>query len=255
MNPSDNYKPCFALIPDDWKGRWELLREFVRRWHRIPLGPVGITSPVVEQEETRLGVTLSPSLREWISFAQELIARQSFDILRDCYEVTRLEDHAAISLMLQGEADVYWAVNEMDLSQDDPPVTVYTLDYDAQEADRFVPDGNTFPHITGFLLEHLAYYLHGKGGGALVEVFADEAFLTEMRQAFPIYARFDHLHVFEAENIFALVFPASDAPQEGTLLVEVWKPIPRYHIPACIFANLNRGGAFHGMLVPERHQA
>src|SRR5262245_41684171 len=34
--------PTFAHgVPDGWRERWRLIREFVERWHRIPLGDVG----------------------------------------------------------------------------------------------------------------------------------------------------------------------------------------------------------------------
>ncbi len=34
-------RPVFADIPDGWKERWRLLREFVDRWYQIPMPDVG----------------------------------------------------------------------------------------------------------------------------------------------------------------------------------------------------------------------
>src|SRR5689334_19888781 len=36
-----DYEPVFREIPDGWKERWRLLREFTERWHGIPVGDVG----------------------------------------------------------------------------------------------------------------------------------------------------------------------------------------------------------------------
>ena len=67
-----------------------------------PPGGASQSCPRVAEEESKLGLTLPPSFREWIRFADEPMARRTFGILRDRYEVTRLKDHPAISLMLQG---------------------------------------------------------------------------------------------------------------------------------------------------------
>jgi hypothetical protein len=232
MNQTD-YHPCFAAIPDSWEGRWAVLREFVRRWHGLTLDPVGRRSPLVAQEESKLGVQLPPSFREYVSFSEELIAQNAFGILRDCYEVTRLQAHSAISLLLQGEGDVYWAVKLEDFSKQDPPVNTYYLEYEKNE---FVHRGLDSPSITSSLLSHMAYFLHGKGGGFLVRLNPTEAFLAEMRRAFPVTARFGNLQLFEAENIIAMIMPPNYGVEEHRLLVGVYRPIPKEQIPDCILA-------------------
>src|SRR5262245_26986894 len=32
-----DYRPVFADVPARWRDRWRLLREFVERWHRVPM--------------------------------------------------------------------------------------------------------------------------------------------------------------------------------------------------------------------------
>src|SRR5690242_6793161 len=41
MRYGTDSEPIFRDVPDDWKGRWRLLREFTDRWHKLPLGDVG----------------------------------------------------------------------------------------------------------------------------------------------------------------------------------------------------------------------
>ena len=50
----------------------------------------------------------------------------------------RYAEDRAISLMLQGEADYYWAVSEDNLSLEDPPVDGYLLDYDTEKFAFFI---------------------------------------------------------------------------------------------------------------------
>src|SRR5262245_52762514 len=108
---SSDYQPVFGSVPEDPSARWALIREFVRRWHGAVLGPVARTSPLVADEESKLGFPLPSALREWISFAEELIAQGIFGrVLRDGYCVSLLEEQDAVSLMLQGEGDLYWAI-------------------------------------------------------------------------------------------------------------------------------------------------
>jgi len=65
-------RPLFGHgIPGDWKGRWRLIREFVERWHGIPMGDIGGHADEVRAVEERLGRTLPPAVREWVAFAEE----------------------------------------------------------------------------------------------------------------------------------------------------------------------------------------
>lgn len=249
MTQQRDYLPCFAAVPDTWDGRWAVLREFVRRWHGFPLGPVGRHSSLVEQEQSKLGLALPPSFREYVSFSEELTAQNTFGILRDCYEVSRLEAHSAVSLLLQGEGDVYWAVKLEDFNEDDPPVNNYYLDYDKSE---FVHLSLDSPLITSWLLGHLAHFLCGKGGGFFVALKPTETFLADIRRAFPVTARFGDLQVFESENIFAMIAPPGFGDAEYHLLVEVYRPMPMKRIPDCVLAHTRNGGYFHGAFIPKR---
>ncbi len=52
--------PLFAHgIPEGWKERWHLIREFTERWHKLPLGDVGGRAEEIRLAETRLGRSVS----------------------------------------------------------------------------------------------------------------------------------------------------------------------------------------------------
>src|SRR5688572_11349835 len=67
------WRPVFGDgVPDDWKGRWRLIRESVERRHGISMGDVGGRVEEVRAAEDRLGLTLPPSVREWVAFAHDI---------------------------------------------------------------------------------------------------------------------------------------------------------------------------------------
>jgi uncharacterized protein (TIGR02996 family) len=258
MQYGTDYEPVFRDVPVDWKGRWRLLREFIERWHGIPMPDVGGRVLEVEQTEKELGCRLPLSVREWIAFGSDLMHQQRFDqVLRDWHMVKRLDDLAAISLMLQAEGDFYWAIKEEDLAVADPPVQGYVLDWEHEAEHRFVAYGPSpfAPRLTNFVMGHMSCFLHGVGGGFGADVRAAAELTTLTRQltkAFPSHAQFDDLSVFEATNVIVLLGPSRYGDNEPHLMVEVWKPILRQHLPAFLWECIRGGGSFHGMFDPRR---
>jgi hypothetical protein len=245
MIPRNSYEPCFATVPETSTGRWELLREFTRRWHGIALAPVDRISSLVYREQATLSIRLPTSFREYIAFAEELTAQAAFGILRDTYDVCRLEEHSATSLLLQCEGDVYWAVKDENLIADDPAVEMYYLDYDNDE--RFVHGGTEWPTITSFVLGHMAHYLNGAGGGCLVSVEATDGLITELNNSFAVHSQLGNIQIFEKQDVIVLLVPNSFERNDHHMFVEVFRPMPLSEIPECILKHTMNGGAFHGM--------
>jgi len=118
-------------IPDGWRERWRLIREFTERWHRIPLGDVGGRQQEIAEAEARLSRTLPPSVREWVAFAHDVLQSSDSSLLRDGFGgLGEVPGHPALSLLEQAEGDLHWAVLNEDLGLADPPVRGYFLDYD-----------------------------------------------------------------------------------------------------------------------------
>ncbi|NEO88215.1 MAG: hypothetical protein F6J87_28750 [Spirulina sp. SIO3F2] len=246
MVTKDTYEPCFTTIPNTTLGRWKLLREFARRWHGVSLGSVGVESSLVKQEQTRLGVNLPLSFREYIAFADELIAQNAFRILRDGYRVRRLDEHSATSLLLISENDVYWAVKDEFFADDDPPVDIYFLDYDNDKERRFIGRGTRYPSITSFVLEHMAHFLYGKGGGFCVRVELTDANRNEMYAVFPVTSQMDNIQIFEKKNIVVFLISDINDNKRQMMHVNFFRPIPTAEIPECLKACTSNGGCFHG---------
>jgi uncharacterized protein (TIGR02996 family) len=239
-----DYEPVFREVPDGWRERWRLLREFTERWYGIPMEDVGGHSEEVRRTEEELGLDLPPSVREWIAYNLDL-GESQHQVLRDIYEVKRLPDLSAVSLMLQCEQDVYWAVREKNLHAPDPAVDVFVLGRESGENFRFRHHGPFAPHVTGFVLSYTSAFLRGKGGGFGVEVNPTPELLRQLTDAFPVHSQFDDIHVFEARNMITLL-------RDNHLCVEVWKPVLPREVPDCLWKLTRNGGSFHGMFTPPR---
>ena len=247
-----DYEPVFYDVPDGWKERWRLLREFVERWHQIPLGDVGGHAEDIEKTEKSLGMKLPPSVKEWIAFCSELIDLSVYGkLIRDCFEVEHLKDLSAISLMLQGEADFYWAIKEENLGAFDPPVDGYNLDYDNEKLDHFVHYGLFAPRITSFVFDYLTSYLHGAGGGFSTTIKTNDELIQSLNNAFPFRSQIDNVRVFEKRNIIVLLGSSGYAPDETHLRVEVWDKASVKDVPAFLWNYTQHGGCFHGKFADE----
>jgi hypothetical protein len=159
----------------DWRSRWDGIYKFLEGWRGKPFRPEPADQRIAEIEFS-LELTLPASMREWISLAVEHEEIADCFIWRDRLSIEKLDEHDAVSLLLQGEGDVYWAVKARDLAQPDPSVGVYFQDHgfhdpaDPRRA-RFTAGGACARHVSHFAFHYLLGYFRGAGGG----FSADEA--------------------------------------------------------------------------------
>jgi uncharacterized protein (TIGR02996 family) len=256
-----DYEPVFRDVPDGWKERWRLLREFTERWLRIPVGDVGGRQREIQNAERQLKVKLPPAVREWIAYTHDLKEQDAFDDVQrvaydgaplDSYEVTKLKDFAAVSLLLMGGGDaMYWAVRKKHLRLPDPPVDWYGLDDERARGGRFVHIRPWPQHVTSFAFEHFFGYIHGAGGGFWVSVEANAKDLQQLAEAFPVHSQFGDLRVFERPNMIARL-DANRFGEGSTLHFDVWKKVRRKAVPDFLWEWSRRTGTHHGMFTPER---
>jgi uncharacterized protein (TIGR02996 family) len=222
-----DYRPTFADVPERWKDRWRLLREFVERWHRVPMPDVGGRFDAVAGMERRLGRALAPALREWVAFAHDLMARGAFpQVLHGAYEGVARSDGQGVSLMSTPEGLFQWVTRDADAGRPDPPV--YYLSGGVDDAPG--PDAAS---TTTFAFQQICEELHGDGGGFHTRVTPTEPFLRALFAAFPVRSRFGDVRIFEAPNLIALVSQPSG--REAGLRVAAWRPIPRESVPAVLW--------------------
>ena len=241
--------PTFAHgVPDGWKERWRLIREFTERWSRIPLGDIGGRADEIRETEDRLGRTLPPSFREWVAFAHDARPKpRGYFVLIQRYRVQNLEDHPATSLMLENEEEYQWAIRHEDFALPDPPVYGFQLVFHggsifrpASERPRYALDKSTpiAPDLTTFVLGSVIDDVTGYGGSRKLTRVDDPAGLTRDLEAwFPVQCRFGTMELFEADNVRVCLSPA-DGRTGKRMIVTLAKSSARETIPPHLLRSL-----------------
>jgi uncharacterized protein (TIGR02996 family) len=232
-----DYQPILGDIPDGWRERWRLLRAWVERWHKIPVGDIGSQRTRIADVEKTVGYSLPPSVQEWIAFVYDVLDAKAYErVFRDAISFEEVEGQSAFSLMIQGEADYHWTVRKEHLRTEDPPVDGYALDYETEES-RFIHDRPIAKRVTTWAFQFLIAYLDisGAGGfGGNLDAPSTARVIEEMKASFPVFAEFDDVRVFEAPNVVADVSPMPYSSDESTVSVHVWRPIALKLLPPCV---------------------
>lgn len=157
--------PVFNEIPDGWKERWRLTREFIERWHEVPMSDIGGQQHRIRDIEEKVGYRLPPSVREWVALVWDLIDNMGYDLVfRDSVSFCEVNENSAFSLMIQGEGDYHWGVPKQYLAEDDPPVHGYMLDPNLEdhrpENLRFVHDKLCASRVTVWALGFIRTYCY-----------------------------------------------------------------------------------------------
>ncbi|MBP3959542.1 TIGR02996 domain-containing protein [Gemmata sp. G18] len=240
-------------IPDGWRERWRLIREFTERWYRVPMPDIGGRQAEIAEAEARLGRKLPPSVREWVAFAHDANMRPNHPIylhvFRELYEMENVPDHPALSLLRQYEDGYAWAVHHNTLDDPDPPVHGYGFEFENGMATTCSPDTERNPlatTVTEFTLGTALTYMKGHVSGDWVSTTsADPAsVLNELAATFPPPTRFGHYNIYEAENIMVLASP--EIRRSGTWFeMRIFKPLTREQMPASLWRYSSNGRASH----------
>lgn len=143
---------------------WAFIYEFLLRYTGTSFSTLSLDSKNTKKLEEELKIELPDSIKRWIVFsdnAEKIAERFSY---RDCFEVRWHKENDALSILLQGEDDYYWAVKRNDLTLSDPPIYGYCLDYETDET-RFIESGKWADSVSSFVLDYLFSYFNPVGGG------------------------------------------------------------------------------------------
>jgi len=216
----------------DWQERWYVIDSFIRSW----LAPGFSRLPdqhELEKLEERVGIRLPASAREWCFLAWAAPQIEQHFIFRYCFVIERLKDHDAVSLLLQGEGDFYWAIETQFLENDDPPVTAYLLDYDSPQ-EQFVEQGRWAPTVSSFALDYLLTYLDSPGGGFTTRMssptFNRSALVAELGTP----TTFGHLEFFTCDGIIAYTSLLPDNGHYGKIGVHLQRESHVTKLPSSI---------------------
>jgi uncharacterized protein (TIGR02996 family) len=230
-------EPVFCHgIPDGWRERWRLIREFTERWHRIPIPDVGGRQAEIADVEAQLGRKLPPSVCEWIALAHD--AQQASTQKGNTfwnpyvnegsyYSNLSNRDHAII---LRTDDEFYWGIRYIDSHITDPPVYLMSSGHPSDQACSEQPTAET---LTGDEIESLnsSLWMHDRLG-AVVE--NTNQLRQQLTDACGAPQRFANAYLFEADNLFVTVEPA-DWNYAVRLNVWVVKGIKRERVPGFLW--------------------
>ncbi len=249
-------------IPYNPQKRFDLIRHFIESWYEIQLPNQDVTKEI-QYIEKKTGLTLPIAFRQYILLSYQLMNLEyvyengmkgdGYGLcFRDDYEVKKLEEHKALSLMIQGEQDFYWAVKYDDLDKDDPPIQGYLLDYDDPTNKKFDHYCQIAPTLTSFVLDHLFTYLsrHSSFGR---QVTRNNAVLSILQKSFQHYTRFDDIDIFEDENRLACLTRNhfEEETNEYFLKVHLFQKQDLKTLPKALISLTQNGGWFSGDFIED----
>jgi uncharacterized protein (TIGR02996 family) len=239
-------------IPDGWRERWRLIREFTERWHRIPMPDVGGRQKEIAEAEARLGRTLPPSVREWIAFTNDIrLDDHRWRELRVGVRPEHVPGYDAVAFSYwpdgSGAGWDYVAVRYADLSEVDPPGYFYSL---GNGSILRSSDGPVIAMVSWYALKVAAKYA-GNGGTLGTDVEQPTELIQELDATFPPSIRVEAYRIYEAENLIVWVWPRSSA--EGiSISVAAAKPLEPSQIPAGLWAIVPSAWSRHGIFASQQ---
>jgi hypothetical protein len=255
---TESYFPIFTHTSADTAERWKLIRNFIESWHQLSLPDLAQTSQIMNIQQ-ELGIVLPLSFQHYIDISSHLsgtkytfrngqVSNAFSKVFRDCFKIEFLKEHDAVSLMIQGEADFYWAVKKEDLHLSDPNVYGYILDFDCPMNDKYDLVGEVYPTITSFVINHLFSYLQNENSSGFgLQINNTEEICQNLKSSFTSYAKFDQTEIFESENLIAFIQanvyePDSDCRTFG---FHIWDRSKKYTVPTIILEMAkNRGWSY-----------
>jgi uncharacterized protein (TIGR02996 family) len=221
-------------IPDGWRERWRLIREFTERWRRIPMPDVGGRQEEIAEAEAGLGRKLPPPLREWAAFMLD----HGFDPFADLRDISGQPLLGLVSRMLGG---YYWSVPYSELESPDPLVRHYTVASDGTypvfpyELDLDVP---ALP-FTEFGLRYAFERSNSLIEGHYATISMTDSFIEEVGANLPNHARCGSLEIHESDNLL-VAFGTRDGEPRRNVWVRIRQPLTRRTVAPFIQSFMNR---------------
>jgi hypothetical protein len=136
------------------------MRKFVNLWcmpDGSPLLESFEDNGLIETARSRCSGDLSYSVKCWLALVEQAAALGT-PAIRDCPAVEPIEDHIgdakdATVILISGENDLFWAVANSRLADDDPPVEVFQT-YDSSSPAFLGQDKS----VSEFVLKYLCMY-------------------------------------------------------------------------------------------------
>jgi uncharacterized protein (TIGR02996 family) len=246
-------------IPEGWRERWRLIREFIERWHHVPMDDVGGRADEIAEVETRLGRVLPPSVREWVALSHDAqYAANCHAALRNANDIRDVPGQRAIALWLASDAGgrasaTYSAVLHSDLALPDPPVYRFLdritddLDHSLVRADE-QPEAET---VSAFALRFLPHST-GEGGGFQAAVDQPDELRPLLKETFSSAAGIGADEVYELDNLIVWLRPPLLSTRGAHLIVAASPALARDRIPPFLLDRARQGYRVRGVFLPDQ---
>ena len=208
--------PVFAHgWPDDWRGRWRVLREFAERWYGVPLPDVGGRRREIAEIEERIGRTLPGSAREFVAFLRDLATVGDNAIWSQRELIESMLERTVVAFTEYSEADIAYVVETRDCdSNDDPPVYHHLYRTDPYDGSYSFVSDSVSNFAMSLLLDQAPNTYH-----RTVEPDQVGRVTEELRRAFPPPVRVGRSSVAEvAGACFACLTAEFDLASHGLTL-------------------------------------
>jgi len=138
----------FARRIVDGDDRWALIEEFIAWWYGADFKIDGNTDEEIDEAEARIGIKLPTALRRWYRYAGKSLKivrhQNSFVSLKGLEAPAESYEH--LTIFVENQAVVQWAIQVADLQADDPPVEVFDND------EHFGRDSSTLSEFLLFVV-------------------------------------------------------------------------------------------------------
>lgn len=208
------YRPIFTTNDLTTAEKWSLLRMFIENWYDFEI-PDKAYQNQWKALENSLPFTLPPFSERFFTLAHQLQdvahvypysgqkTNKFSSIFRDCLDISFLEKHDALSLLIQAEQDTYWAIKRIDFEEENPQVHSYFLNYENDKGD-FECYGTPYPSVTSFVLKHMLLYLNNCSSFG-IQIEDVERFREKINSSFKNHIMYDGIELFEDENLIAFI--------------------------------------------------
>jgi len=180
---------------------WHFHDQLVRRWF-----DASFQRPPTPEHTARLasglGLPVKPWFEDWISFINAGTVSQWFTLRDELYIASLSESGVeAVSMLMQGEGDVFWCIDLHDWNDKNPEVKMYTIyepDDSEDDGRRLYPGGSAAPFLASFALGYQLMYLEPDrlGPGIAVE--------SRMQLPTADSVRFGNLQIWETDDTLVI---------------------------------------------------
>lgn len=186
-------------IPDSLEDRWALILKLIDQWFG--------TKMEVEFNLPHHPAT-SKGINYWVSFIESMKTGKNKWFIRDSYLIGKNKEVTGFALLIQGEGDRIWAVQNKNIKIEDPPVHCYYLD---EETGKFKLSHQASKTLTGFFIKYLFDYMHmfiGKGFTAKIN--DDKQEVLPFLKCFDVAVKFEGCIIMESPEMIVYYSKSSD---------------------------------------------